>query len=89
MIDLDDWGRPENLGLRQEQEGTLAVARKGGVAAVLIGAAVWVAGAVVWPGELAFLASLDSLPGRIGAGLLLGGGALALVVARLRFGDAF
>jgi len=89
MIDLEDWGRPENLGLRRERERTLAVAQRGGVAAVVLGAGLWAAGAVVWPGELAFLAALGSLPGRIGAGLLIAGGALALVVARRRFGDAF
>ena len=89
MIDIEDWGRPENLGLRQEEDGALAVAKRGGITALLLGAGVWTAGSVAWPGQLGFLAALDSAQGRIGSGLLLASGLLALVVARLRFGDEF
>jgi hypothetical protein len=89
MIDLEDWGRPENLGLRLEEDGSLAVAKRGGVAALLLGAGVWTAGSLAWSGELAFLESLGSLQGRIGSALLLASGLLALVAARLHFGDEF
>ena len=89
MIDIEDWGRPENLGLRREEDGSLAVAKRGGVTALLLGAGVWMGGAIAWPGELAFLAALDSAQGRIGAALLVASGMLALVAARLRFGDQF
>ena len=89
MIDLEDWGRPENLGLRQEKDGTRAVAKRGGIAALLLGAGLWTAPAIAWPGELAFMGALDSMQGRIGSGLLLAGGLLSLVIARLHFGDEF
>jgi len=89
MIDIEDWGRPENLGLRPEEDESLAVAKRGGIGALLLGAAVWTAGSVSGPGGLAFLAALDSPQGRIGAGLLIASGLLALVAARLHFGDRF
>jgi len=89
MIDIEDWGRPENLGLRREEDESLTVAKRGGIGALLLGAAVWTAGSIAGPDGIPFLAVLDSPQGRLGAGLLIASGLLALVAARLHFGDRF
>ena len=89
MIDIEDWGRPENLGLRREEDESLAVAKRGGIVALLLGAGVWTAGSIAGPDGLAVLAALDSPQGRVGAGLLIASGLLALVAARFHFGDRF
>ena len=88
-MDIEEWGRPENLGLRREDFRSPAFVNRVGMVALLLGFALWGAGAVAWPGELAFLGAIDSVPGRVGASLVVAGGALALVFARLGMDDRF
>ena len=88
-MDIEEWGRPENLGLRREDFRSPAFVNRVGTIALLLGFAMWGVGAVAWPGELAFLGAIVSIPGRIGASLVMASGALALVVARLGMDDRF
>jgi hypothetical protein len=88
-MDIEEWGRPENLGLRREDFRSPAFVNRVGTIALLLGFAMWGVGAVAWPRELAFLGAIDSTPGRIGASLVMASGALALVVARLGMDDRF
>lgn len=81
MNDVEGWGCPEAMGLRREESDRATLARRGGLAALVLGIGIWVLGAMNWPADLAFLKALDSAQGRLGAALCAVSGAVALLLS--------
>ena len=82
--EIDEWSRPEDMGLRREGD-TGMVAAGGGIVALLLGTAMWGLGSMNWAGELAFLQAFNSQQGRLGAALCAASGAAGLLVSRAAF----
>jgi len=85
MNDIDEWNRPEDMGLRREDREPVMVAVGSGLVALLLSAAIWALGQVNWSGDLAFLDAFDSRQGRLGAALCALGGVGGLLLSRAAF----